>query len=279
MISGRKTRPARPDRARLVLFAALAAGLLAALFAGLAFGYGRLRAAWIAQFAIADRDLDVVITTGKRVHPAAITLSFGLTNGANLAEIPFAEKRRHLLERLPNIRDIRIVRRLPQRVTVDVLEREPVARVVSSRLRNETGRVADAEGVVFRFAGDTGSLPVIREATDRPTVPGKRLAGRAAAALRLVQAAADADLGSLRVRQIDTSHSDYLLLTLSNQDRVKIAWDGMLDDTKAARDALARQLRNVGRALASELVPHPALWLATDLSTPGRVTYSPAGTR
>ena len=62
---------------------------------------------------------------------ALITLYFGLTNGANLATIPFADLRKKLLDRIPNIADLKIERRLPNRVTITVVEREPAVRIAT----------------------------------------------------------------------------------------------------------------------------------------------------
>lgn len=268
----KNTNTARPDHLRVCVFAVLALGLLGALVAGILKGFQKLDAIWSEQFRIANRDLDVVVTTGKRVHPEIITMCFGLTNGANLAEIPFGKLRADLLERFPNIRDIRIERRLPQRVNIDVLEREPIVRITSGKSRGETGRVADLEGVVFRFDGETGRLPVIHESSDTATVPGKRLGGSAAAALLLVEVASQPEFADLGVRDIDTSHADYLLVSLADQNRVQIAWSNMSDRSKASRDSLTTQLKCVQDAIGTHLTGGPKLWLATDWSSPVRVT-------
>ena len=87
MIS-RKQKGVRGSGATRGLVAtAIGAGLLlfAAIGIGVSFGIGALVGIWREQYRVEDRDLDVVITTGKMVHPDVITLRFGLTNGANLA--------------------------------------------------------------------------------------------------------------------------------------------------------------------------------------------------
>ena len=258
----------------------IVAALLAVLFVlgiaavALSIGFGQLRQIWREQFRVEDRDLNVVISSGKMVHPDVITLHFGLTNGANLATIPFAELRAKLLERVPNIRDIRIERKMPNRVTVDVLEREPLARILPPRGQTETGRVADLEGVVFCFSSNTALLPIVREATESATVPGKHLTGAASAALRLIELASQPDFSDIRVLEIDTSHKDYLLVTFGNYDRARIAWDHMLEDSRLSRDSLRHQLKNLSRAMAQHLTPRATLWIATDWRSPGRVYAS-----
>ncbi len=275
MISRRKKNTRENGVPRTVVLALLAAvAILAAVGTGLILAFNALVDVWQQQCRVEDREIDVVITSGKMVHPDVVTLHFGLTNGANLAQIPFADLRLKLLERVPNIKDIKIERRQPNRVTVDVVEREPIARVAPPRGRAETGRVADLEGVVFRFSSNTALLPVVREAGEPATPPGKKLSGFAAAALRLVEVASQPELADLRVLEIDTSHKDYLLVTLGNYDRVKLAWDHMEDDTRLSRDSLAKQLKRVSQAINLNITPRTTLWIATDWGSPGRVYAS-----
>ena len=111
-------------RTRLAAAIGLLLLIVAAGLTGLALGFDALRGIWRDQCRITDPELDVVITNNKdqdeqrrMVLPEIITFHFGLTNGANLATIPFAELREKLLSRIPNIRDLKIERRLPNRVT------------------------------------------------------------------------------------------------------------------------------------------------------------------
>ncbi len=276
MISRKKRGVREAGATRGLVVSAIGAGvvLLAAVGTGLAFGIGALADVWRGQYRVEDRDFDVVVTTGKMVHPDVITLHFGLTNGANLATIPFADLRLKLLDRVPNIRDIQIERRLPNRVNIAVLEREPLARVAPPRGRAVSDRVADQEGVVFRFSSNTALLPIIREADPTPTPPGKRLTGHAAAALRLVEVAAQPEFADLRVLEVSTSHKDYLLVTLGNYDRVKLAWDRMDDDSHLSRESLRRQLRHLQGAINASMTPRTTVWIATDFGKPSRIYAS-----
>lgn len=262
-------------RARLAAAIGLVVLLAAAALTGLALGFDTLRGIWREQCRVTDPELNVVITNNKdqdeprrMVHPEIVTLWFGLTNGANLATIPFADLREKLLARIPNIRDLKIEHRLPNRVMIDVVERDPTVRVAPLKGQADTGLVADSEGVVFRFASNVSSLPVIREAAKPGTPPGKRLVGMSAAALRLVEAVAVLDLAGLSVLEIDTSHADYLLATLGDYSRAKIAWDHMLDDTRASRESLHRQLKYLSQAIATRMISQPTLWNATDFGKP-----------
>lgn len=276
MISRKQKGVRGTGATRGLVATAIGAGLLlfAAIGIGVAFGISALAGIWREQYRVEDRDFDVVITTGKMVHPDVITLHFGLTNGANLATIPFADLRLKLLDRVPNIRDIQIERRLPNRVNIAVLEREPLARVAPPRGRAVSDRVADQEGVVFRFSSNTALLPIIREADPTPTPPGKRLAGHAAAALRLVEIAAQPELADLRVLEVNTSHKDYLFVTLGNYDRVKLAWDHMDEDSRLSRESLQRQLRHLQSVINANITPRTTVWIATDFGKPSRIYAS-----
>lgn len=273
-----RLKPVDRDRKRLPAFALATVGallLLALATAGVVLGFNKLRSICNEQCRVIDHDLDVVVTTpGKMVQPDVITLHFGLTNGANLAEIDFASLRQKLMSRVPNIRDIRIERRLPNRVTIDVTEREPVARVAGTGKDSPSGLMTDTEGVIFRFARSAASFPVVRTGPETKLKPGERLVGRAAAALRLVETAALPDFLKLNVQEANATHPDYVTVTLGNYSRAKVAWEHMDEDTHSARDSLKRQLMRLSQALATGLASPTATWIATDYGTPGRVYAS-----
>ena len=234
---------------------------------GLSLGYGAMMSVYDEQCRVIDADVDVaVVVTGsaKMVHRDLVTDFFGLTNGANLAEIDFAGKRAELLH-TPNIRDVRIERRMPNRVTIEVFEREPVARVAGHSRHASIGRVADAEGVVFRFQRNIAALPIIREAADTNTTPGQKLAGMAAAAVHLVTAVSDlTTLGDFRILEIDTSPRDYLLLTLGNYSRAKFAWAHMGQDDAVAKDSLKDQIVKLAQVIAATPIAGTTMWNAMD---------------
>ncbi len=273
-----RLKPIGREQKRLPAFmlAMIGAALGLSLFAwGVAFGFNRLRAICNEQCRVLDLDLDVVVTTpGKMVTPDAIHQGFGLTNGANLAEVDFAGKRASLLARIPNIRDLRIERRMPNRVTIDVIEREPVARVTGIGKNTPFGLMADSEGVIFRFARATAAFPIIRVGGDVKLKAGERLTGRAAAALRLVETAALPDFLKLNVQEVGAIHPDYLTVTLGNYSRAKVAWERMDEDSPSARASLKRQLKRLTQALATNLASPTATWIVTDYGTPGRVYAS-----
>ena len=265
---------------RLLLLAALVLVCGGFVCWGFAVGVGALREVWREQFRVQDSAIDVVVTSsGKNVTPATIVYYFGLTNGANLATIPYDELRKSLIARIPNIHDISIERRLPRRVTVDVKEREPAVRIAPPKGASDSGLVADYDGVVFRTY-NSPRLPIIRESSEIRHTAGHRLEGHARAALQLVHLLAEvADgksdappaLADLRVLELDTSKKDYLLVTLGDYSTAEIAWDHMGEDSEIAHQSLRRQLVRLAQAIATRLTPRATRWIATEYEKGGRV--------
>ena len=250
---------------------------------GLFVAFVALRGIWLEQFRIRSKDDEaiavVVTSSGKNVHPDTIKLYFGLTNGANLATIPYEELRTRAISKYPAIDDIKIERRLPLRVTVTVEERKPAVRIVPPKGKPESGLVADFDGVVFRTF-NCPPLPVIREANESHCKPGARLEGHARAALQLVQllseddgakSGAASELSNLRVREVDTSKKDYLLVTLGDYSTAEIAWDHMGEDSETAQQSLRRQLVHLAQAIAAHLTPRTTRWIATEYQKGGRI--------
>lgn len=265
---------------RLLLLAALVLVCGGFVCWGFAVGVGALREVWREQFRVQDSAIDVVVTSsGKNVTPATIVYYFGLTNGANLATIPYDELRKSLIARIPNIHDISIERRLPRRVTVDVKEREPAVRIAPPKGASDSGLVADYDGVVFRTY-NSPRLPIIRESSEIRHTAGHRLEGHARAALQLVHLLAEvADgksdappaLADLRVLELDTSKKDYLLVTLGDYSTAEIAWEHMGEDSEIAHQSLRRQLVHLAQAIATRLTPRATRWIATEYEKGGRV--------
>ena len=247
---------------------------------GLSIGFFALREIWREQFIVQNSAIDVVVTSsGKNVKPETIIYCFGLTNGANLATIPYEELRQSLIARIPNIHDITIMRRLPRRVTIDVREREPAVRIVPPKGSPDSGLVADYDNVVFRTF-NSPPLPIFRGTDEAHCKPGARLEGHARAALQLVHLLAEAadaksdaepELADLRVLEVDTSKQDYLLVTLGDYSTAEIAWERMGDDSEVALKSLRRQLVHLAQAIAARLTPRATRWIATEYQTDGRV--------
>ena len=251
----------RSSRAGLVATAVIV--LLVLLGLGAVVGYEKLRGLYLEQCVITDMASQVQITSGKMVHPSTIAEELGLRTGANLALIDFAAKREELLAKIPNLRRVRIERHLPDKVIVTAEERTPVARLGLKSKNVVTGRVVDTEGMVFLWQRGTQTLPTIREVTQQGTPRGQRITGRTLAALRLIEACGEPDFTELGVLEVDVSKPDYLTATLGNYSRVKIAWEGMDEESPASRADLVRKLGLLRMAIRSRVAADAVIWNAT----------------
>ena len=219
-----------------------------------------------------DAGEQVEVVTGKIVPARLIINHFGLTNGMNLAHVPFAELRERLMKDAPNLKDVKIYRTLPNKVRVEAIERVPAVRVIGSGANANPNYTADSEGVVFWYPRrDTTLLPIIRETAKSTSTPGSKLSGAALSALWLLEEAADPEYSVLKIQQVETFKQDYLFATLGDSSRAKIAWEDMDKDTKASRTSLRRQLKRLSQAMQSNVAAGTKLWNATDWGVPGRI--------
>ena len=260
-----KANKIEPGNRKVVIGAVV---LLAFLVGGLVFSYGKLKELYIEQCEIHDMAAQVSITSGKMVRPGTIAEVFGLKVGANLATINFAEKRADVLKTIPNLKDIRITRHLPDGISINAEERTPIAKMGIHGDRNITGRVVDAEGMVFDCMRGTQTLPTIREPQKPGTQRGNRLQGRSLAALKLIEAYREPDFVEFGILEVDTSKHDFLVVTLGNYSRVKILWDEMDETTPAARRDLEKRLTLLRSTIRSKVTPDAVIWNAT---IPGRI--------
>lgn len=219
-------------------------------------------------FVLHDLRNSVTITTGKTLSPDLVCQWLELREGINLFSLKIDQKRQELLALAPNIRDISIVRRMPDKMNITIIEREPIARVGSN------GRVVDEEGVVFiRYAG-TGGLPMIKGGDEFAQIkPGDRLHSNEKAAVRLVNNSLRPTC-RLRILVVDTTKDDYLLLTLSDHRQVKFAWDGMQDEAKDTEAKMQRQFDQLEKAMENQLGRSCLMWNAM---FPGRIFGTPPG--
>lgn len=219
-------------------------------------------------FVLRDVRNDVTITTGKTLTPDLVCEVLGLREGINLFSVPIEQKRHELLEQAPNIRDITIVRRMPDKMKITIIEREPIARVGSN------GRVVDEEGVVFiRYAG-TGGLPMIKGSDEFSQIkPGERLRGTEMAAVQLVNNTLRPEC-KLRLLAVDAAKEDYLLLTFSDYRQAKFSWEGMQDEQKDTEARMQCHFDNLAKAMESVIGKPRLMW---DATLSGRIFAMPVG--
>ena len=188
----------------------------------------------------------------------------GLREGASLFSVNLRRTRDELMREQPSIREITLVRRLPDRLDIRIIEREPILRVGNNRT---AGLVADGEGFIFHRYVGVATLPALVGLDGVTVQSGKRLAGMAQAAVSLAVALDRLNI-RLPVLSIDASREDYLLLTLADQKQVKLAWEEMDKSVAGTNDTLRKRLMELSRAINSEAGRNRRMW---DATVPGRV--------
>jgi hypothetical protein len=246
---------------------------VAAVAMALVICYEKLRDIWLEQCIVRDISEQVAVTSGKMVKGDVICGEFGLTNGANLALIDFRRKREEILRKIPNLRTVSVKRRLPDKVVITTEERTPIAQLNLRGRRSATGKVVDSEGVVFSFYRGTSMLPTIYEKNLEASEPGMRLKKRALSALRLLEACRQPEFQDLGVLDVDITKDDYILATLGDYSRVKIAWEGMDDFSPESKIRMTAQLNELAKAIRTRTAP-AQMWNAT---VPGAVALDPKG--
>ena len=248
-------------RKRLVV--ALAAVVAVAAIAAAAICYSRLVELYHEQCVITDMAEQVEITSGKMVKPDVIAENMGLRVGANLAEIDFTKKREEILKKIPTLRTISVLRILPGKVRIVAEERSPVAKLSIRGQRRTTGRVVDSEGMVFLCQRGTQLLPTISEPLPPGTQPGHHIKSRAAAAIQLIDVCRNPEFSGLGVQDVDISKADYLLATLGDYSRLKIAWDDMDKPSAKSRKNLEERLSLLVKAMRTPDMTGTKTWNAT----------------
>lgn len=222
-------------------------------------------------FELRNLHQTVTVNTGKTLTPEVIYGVLGLQEGGNVFDLPIEEKRKELMDRAANIRDISIVRRMPNKLIITIIEREPIARI---GITGTEGRVVDEEGVVFNRNAGIGALPFIKGADNIAQLkPGDHLRGMAMSAVRLVANAQRPEV-RLRLLELDTIKEDYLLLTFSDHRQAKFAWDGMDDEEKETTAKMQAHFDELGLFMESEAGRICLMW---DARVPGRIAATLPG--
>ena len=244
--------PQIPDELRTPL-------MVAGGFAGAALCVGGM---WVAinifyfqspLFVLHNLRENVTITTGKTLTPEVVCDFFGIEEGVNLLSIPIDRKRRELLKIAPHIRDVKISRQLPDKLSITITERDPIALIKAA----SGMQVVDEEGVVFiRKEGTTG-LPLI-QGTDG-IEPGDRLRDNNMAAVRLIDNSLRPDC-RVRLQIVDTAKPDYLTLIFADDREAKFAWPDMRNSRKDSKEEMQGRLDALARSMNNEIGIHIKKW-------------------
>lgn len=224
-------------------------------------------------FVIQDAHRDVNIVSG-RISPQAIRGMFDIHDGSNLFDADI-EKKRDILLSAPNIKSVRIERRLPGRMSILVSERTPAVRLS----KTERTLVADAEGVAFRCDDrDVPALPLLVLSEEYARIEdGRRISGLDRHAIGLISLAQETS-GAPRIREVAVKARDRLKVTFANGCTANVAWAGMERATfdAASEKALRTQLKNLFSSMNSGPGKGVQYW---DATRAGRISALPGPAR
>jgi cell division septal protein FtsQ len=228
-----------------------------------------------SQSIVTDQATQIEIKASPHFPEANVRALFNLTNGCNLAEIDFNKRRQEALRKYPLFSNIKITKRLPDKVTIAVEERKPIARINFEK--DSSGRVkwlvVDSEGVVFNFPlRDSTSLPIIKESKNSAN-KGQKVSGKAQMALRLIELCSSKDIANIHLTEVDVSNDIYLVARTREYNKIELMWDYICK--KGVHDAgnMDDAIRKISSIISAELkTGHYQTFIVTDRD---RVTVSP----
>ena len=215
----------------------------------------------------------------------------GIKQGDNLFALDLARVKRDL-ELQPAIQDVAIERILPHTLRIHVLEREPVAQILTTTLRNgelaqTVAYLLDAQGNVMLpldpsqravplMAGER--YPVITGANLADLTPGKQVdSAQIRAAMRLITAFEHSPMaGLVELKRIDVSSRDVLQVTTDQHATVCVRTDDLDRQLRRWRliyDTGLLQRRQIGSLDLSVEENIPLRWLDVDDYPP--LTFKP----
>jgi cell division septal protein FtsQ len=215
------------------------------------------------SFVLRDLDIQGGATLKADVMRDYLRELLGLHEGANLFAVDLRRARDELMREQPSIREMTLVRKLPDRMEIRILEREPIARIGN----RAAGLVVDGDGFVFHRYVGVATLPAIVGLDGVALQAGMRMADMAQAAVCLVASLERLNF-RLPVMTVDASREDYLLLTLADHKQIKLAWEGMEKPSCDSMEVLRKRMVELSRAIHSEAGRNRRMW---DATVPGRV--------
>jgi len=181
---------------------------------------------------------------GRTITPDLVREWTGLRTGLNLFSLQISQIRSDLLHKVPMLKSVDIIRRLPDRLDIEISERRPVAKL------GATGQLTvDKDGYVFSPRSASEILPAITGYRGPTPYPGTNIRGTVLRALEVLDLCARTPIGqSIRISGIDVGNDDYLLLYLAGGECARLAWQGATP-TASSRPDLDRKLRTLIRTL------------------------------
>jgi cell division protein FtsQ len=229
-----RAKKAAARRTRGVLLTVAGFILVVSVLAGAALGAkGALNALFFANPDYAVKTIDV--TSDGSLSREAILRAAGVSEGENIYAISLP-KVRDGLAAMPEVGDSRIQRILPNKITISIQERRPVAWVVPldanlSSFNFENAFLADERGILLKtksLAPEYLGLPIIVGIDTSNYQAGQPLdQDEAKAALDLIRAATEILQGRFQIQTIDVTKPYRMVVTDKQKASVTFSTDGI----------------------------------------------------
>ena len=237
---------------------------------GIFYGWQGLKAAMFTQNPQYEiKKLD--ISKSNAVKEQEVIKFTGISEGVNLFSFSAAEKRRKLLESVPNLSDVRIVKTLPDKVKIAMTDRLPVLRL------GDTDFAADKDGTVMTLDWEQkwAFLPKLFDSSRKQNpVPGQKLEGKAAQALAIANVYNEMDGISFKLNGILVDARFYVILQTSEGRReIRLVWEE-LTSLGAMRKATSDSKTHAG---PEELTSREAIRGALEMASEAMARKEAAG--
>jgi cell division septal protein FtsQ len=275
----------RRRRAQVLLYATLAFGVvLFTLYVCWRTGDWLVGRMIYSNPAYALQTLDV--QTDGVIAPEQVRRWAGVREGDNLFRLELTRIKRDL-ELAPAVESASVERVLPQTLRIQVVEREPVAQITTTVVREgapvrTVSYLLDAEGYVMlpleprqRAIPSTPAehYPLITGASFAGLSPGRRIElPQLHAALRLVAAFGQSPMaGLVELQRIDVSSPEVLMVTTDQQGEICLGLndlDRQINRWRLLHDVGARQGRQIASLDLSVVENIPLRWQESSVLPP-----------
>src|SRR5881396_2713273 len=230
-----RARKATQHRNRRVLVFISKIVLAAAICAGIYFG-ARLG---MRRFFFENPEYRLAmidVQTDGTLQRDQVLKTADLREGENIFQVNLGQVHR-VLQQLPQVDEVQVVRKLPGEIDIRVVERKPIAWITSEKeisdpFQSDVAFLIDARGVLMKekkLLPEYLGLPLITGCTSESLEPGKTVQSfEAKAALELLRLSTASFMQTrFQVREIDVSKGYCLVVSDKNHTRVTFGFDNL----------------------------------------------------
>jgi cell division protein FtsQ len=186
---------------------------------------------------------------GATITAAHVREYMRLGEGTNLFSSNLHTLRADFLRKAPIAKSVKLQRRLPDTLLIDVVERIPLARL------GRWGSLAvDREGRVFNLRAGGRDYPVITGYAEPGLKPGAQVEQTAMNAIEIIDLCYRSKLGEqIKISTLDVSEKNFLEMHLTAGEKIKVGWENMDQNLPDLRQKVEHKLVTLASALrASE---------------------------